>query len=310
MTGDISKREFSGGFTLLELAIVVLIIGVLTAGALAVVKPLLAQAQHRATEANMDHVIDVISAYAQRNHRIPCPADPNEAVTAQPYGAEVGSGANGDQIGDCDDPAGGERIEGIVPFRTLGLYIEDIRDGHGRFLTYAVSPVFARDPAQPLQVHKRCRVAGTWVDAGDSRNPMRARFCCPDLAVPPATDLIVTDAAGAPLWTFARDGSAGSYDDADVAFSSAATFDLAADNVTTIAFVLVSHGPNGFGAFSPTGARLPTLGATPGAGELANADGDNAFVAAPRSPIFDDSLKWRTQDQIYAETGAGSCAFP
>lgn len=299
-----------GGFTILELAVVILIIGILTAGTLAIVKPLLIQAQYRATDANINRVIDVISAYAQRNHRIPCPANPDGAAAAQPFGAEVGSGVDGDRVGDCDNPAGGERVEGIVPFRTLGLSLDDVQDGYGRFLTYAVSPAFARDTTQSLGAHKRCRVIGKWVEAGDSRNSVKARFCCPDLGVPPMTDLAINDNGGEPLWPFWRDASGGSYDAADVAFSSAATFDLAADNVTAVAFVLVSHGSNGFGAFSDSGTRLPTLGNAPGAGELENANGNNTYISAARDDVFDDLVRWRTQDQIYAETGAGSCAFP
>lgn len=300
----------SGGFSLLELAVVVLIIGVLAAGVLTLARPLLAQTQLTATEANMDRVIDVISAYAQRNHRIPCPANPDEAGGVEPFGAEAGSGAGGDQIGDCDNPAGGERFEGIVPFRTLGMKAEEVRDGYGRFLTYALSPVFGRDTQQALGAHKRCRVDGTWVQEGDSRNLHKARFCCPDIGVAPSTDLIVKDEDGAPLWPLVRDASAASYDAADVAFSSAATFSLAADNTTVLAFAIVSHGMNGYGAFLSTGSRLSSGGAAVSTDENENLDGDNVFVSRDRSVLFDDVLMWRTQDQIYAETGAGSCAFP
>lgn len=302
------------GFTLIELASVLVIIGVLFAGLLALVKPVLYQVKLSATEANMNRIIDVLSVYAQRNSRLPCPANPDITVASEPYGAETGSGSAGAGVGDCDEPGAGERVEGIVPFKTLGMTLDDVRDGWGNMITYRVSPAFARNPAAGAGAHMRCRVDNVWVSGGANRQPAKARFCCPDTAVAAATDIAVRDGAGKPMWPLARDSKGLSYAPVDTAYTGAVAFDLADDNVTAIAFMLLSHGHNGVGAFLESGGRT-SAGGIAGTGETENANNDNVFISLPHSLAeslqhFDDVIMWRTQDQIYAETGAGSCSFP
>ena len=80
------------------------------------------------------------------------------------------------------------------------------------------------------------------------------------------------------------------------------------------ALVLVSHGPNGKGAWLGNGtnnrATLPESGP-----ELQNADGDQIFVDGPWNlkpgpAYFDDIVRWMTQDGIMAAHGALSCSYP
>lgn len=317
-----SYSKDTKGFTLIELSIVLLIIGILAASTFAAFRPMIEGGRVRTTEANMNRIVDVMSAYIQRNHRIPCPADPDQSVVVQPFGMEVGSGAAGGNIGDCDDPVT-EMVEGIVPFKTLGISIDEVRDGWHNFITYRVSPVFTRDTtAAGLLVHERCRVEDIWVVGGNNRNPAKARFCCPDTAVNPNTDLDIRDETNIVLWPFVRDITppAGPptppwpYAAAGVSIANP-NFDPTDDNVTALAIILLSHGKNGFGAFLADGTRITAGGMVVGDSEGENRNGDNIFVSRPRSMVlsglyFDDFLIWRTQDQIYAETGAGSCAFP
>ena len=310
MAGRHSKAQ--AGFTLVEIAIVIIILGLAMAGVIAFVDPVLQQSRQKATEANMQRIMDVVSVYAQRNYRIPCPADPDPAGT-EPFGAEVGSGASGANIGDCD--GAGDMVEGIVPFRTLGLTIDDVYDGWGDFITYAVSPVFADDTADPaLQTHERCRIDDLWVTGGTNRNPMKARFCCPSTGVAVGTDLVIQDEAGDNLWLLGRTTSG--FAPVNVSYASGTTFDIITDNVTAPAFILVSHGPNRYGAYLQGGARVPGIAARTGDGEDENQNSDNVYVSA-RSNLsaddndnFDDIVMWRTQDQLFAETGVGTCVTP
>lgn len=302
------------GFTLIEIAIVITIIGVLTAGFLSTIQPIFHQSKLTATEANMNNIINVISGYAQRNNRIPCPSDPDQSSVAQPFGTEFGSGAAGDNVGECDDPGAGDIIEGVVPFKTLGLSLDDIKDGWGNFITYRVSPVFAQDTTDALNVHKRCRVDGLWIDSGSNRNPAKARFCCPDLVLM-GNDIVIDDENGDEMWVFDRDAAAISYSTAGEVIASGTTFDITDDNVTQIAFVLISHGANRYGAFLPNGGRTGGTAGAFGDDEEDNQDPAEDFVTAPMNTRegnnhFDDIVMWRTQDQTYAETGAGSCSFP
>lgn len=302
------RNDWDRGFTLVEMAVVTMIAGVLLASVLKVVVPYMEMARLKATKANMERTIDVLASYAQRNNRIPCPAEPDQGMTAQPFGAERGSGPNGDQIGSCS----GAETEGIVPFRTLGMHENEVQDGWKNFITYKVSPVFTLDPRDVTnQAHARCRTEGIWVQTGGNRNPQKARFCCPAISpFPQATDLRIEDGNGKTLWAFPR--SAAGYDAVDVVEPFPVWFDAATDNVTVPAVMLVSHGKNGFGAFLSSGGR--TTG-TSGNDEQENADGDQVFIDRDRSTSgdanhFDDLLVWRTQDQLYSETGQGICTLP
>lgn len=76
-----------------------------------------------------------------------------------------------------------------------------------------------------------------------------------------------------------------------------------------IAYVVVSHGANGAGAFVPQARGLRE--AVPTAGpERLNSDGDLNFVDYPRSDQaaapYDDSVRWQTRDALVLRaTGAG-----
>jgi prepilin-type N-terminal cleavage/methylation domain-containing protein len=64
------------GFTLVELAIVTLIIGFLLAGTLAMLRPYLKSAQLNATRAKLETISFALADFAQQHGRLPCPAQP------------------------------------------------------------------------------------------------------------------------------------------------------------------------------------------------------------------------------------------
>lgn len=81
------------------------------------------------------------------------------------------------------------------------------------------------------------------------------------------------------------------------------TDEVPADITTAGAYVLLSHGSNGFGGYLPSGARLSVTGGS--ANEDENADDDITFVKAPYNPTagasyFDDIVMYRTKDHIEA----------
>lgn len=303
----------SKGLTILELAVAMIIMGVVIAGILSIINPMIESGKIKETEKKMERIVDIMAVYAQRNNRLPCPADPDRAATAQPFGAETGSGSDGDGLGSCD--GAGDLIEGIVPYKTLGLSRQDIVDGWGSDLTYRVNPTYARDPsaAGNNTVHARCRVNMIWIDpdTGQNFNPAKARFCCANSAQS-ANDIVIEDEDNELLWPFTRD--TGNDADPDTPVASDTIFDPGSENTTMPAFILISHGRNGYGAYLDNGFRMEALGNS-GIDEDENQDGDDNFVMAPRNmsggnDYFDDIAIWRTQDQLYSETGEGSCVFP
>lgn len=176
------------GFTLLELSLVMIISGLILGAMVSSYLKWNDLLRSNKTQENMSIIEDALSAYSSRNYRVPCPADPaNIGATTEPIGAERGSNVSG-SIGNCVIAM----AQGIVPYKTLGISSDYIRDGWGNYITYKVNPTFTQDPdSDVVQVHARCRttdwfegsiLVGTspnqWLDGGRNISPKKARFCC------------------------------------------------------------------------------------------------------------------------------------
>ena len=321
------------GFTLAEMAVVILISGLLLAGAASMSIPLMREARRVETQAKLENIAKAIDFYAAQNLRVPCPAAPDARENKEPFGSEMGSGPAGKIVPmDCGtDP---KDWEGIVPFRTLGIPVDWIRDG-GHFITYAISPGFAQDVGNDkIPVHARCRTAD-WFNAGIlyppnindpktnkqasdvllPKNVRKARFCCSGSFL--IDDLVILDAHGKPQIAVPRETNADSYKPANVSFpdpSKPASVIPDNDRATAPVYVLISHGLWGEGAFSGVG-RKKTAGWRMTPAEKENANGDRKYVEIPvperagKEKSFDDTVLWRTQDMIFAAQN-GSCSLP
>lgn len=325
--------SMQSGFTLVEMAAVVFISGLLLAGAASMAIPMMRDARRLETHAKLENIAKAIDFYAAQNLRVPCPASPNMSTKHEPWGAEMGSGPGG-KILPIDCGTDHKDWEGIVPFKTLGIPVEWIRDGN-HFITYAISPGFAQDVSKDsIPVHARCRTAD-WFTAGLvyapnindpktnqqaanvllPKNDRKARFCCSGSFL--TNDLIILDASGKPQIAIARQTSAESYKPANAPFPDpgkpAATIPDN-DRVTAPVYVLVSHGQWGEGSFSGNG-REKTSGWRMTAAEKENSNGDGKYAEIPVTARagaekgFDDTVIWRTQDMILA-TQNGSCSLP
>ena len=193
-----SKENNQGGFTLIEMAVVMIIASLIIA---ALVSSYLRWNDLLRSSKTGEHIAivnDALSAYAARNYRVPCPANP-AGNGGEPFGMERGSGPNGSGFGNCIDLGTGE-VEGILPFRSLGIDAEIARDGWGNFFTYQVDPTFtqnmdvvAEDAGDPvvIPVHAKCRTLD-WIEGATIVNAagvdrleggrnvalQKARFCC------------------------------------------------------------------------------------------------------------------------------------
>lgn len=116
------------GFSLVELSIVVLVIGiVLTMGIGAWTANLENQA-HASTAQRQATVKEALTGYLRRNSRLPCP----DTDFAAPDGIENRATA-GDPTTACT------AAFGVLPYVTLGLARDAVRDGWGNFFSYHVS---------------------------------------------------------------------------------------------------------------------------------------------------------------------------
>ncbi len=200
------KRRLQKGFTLVEIAIVIAILGVVMASGVAVFNNYVRSEKADKTEVKADRALDALSLYAQRYNRLPCPADP--AAAAASAGVEKNNGrCFTTTTGATTGYSIANAATGILPWRTLGLSEEDARDSWGRYFTYKPAPHLTMDTRSATSfvstsgsnavVHDACRTPQWFARNGFSTshvNRPKALFCCN--ATPPSTFLSVI--AGVP----------------------------------------------------------------------------------------------------------------
>lgn len=122
------------GFTLVEMAIVLVISGLLLTAALSVGNAQLQSARISSTKQKQEAVRLALINYITRNNRLPCPAIAALAPIAAGYGAEAAT------PGTCTGTVmNGAVTTGIVPWRSLALSDENAEDGYYHRFTYQVA---------------------------------------------------------------------------------------------------------------------------------------------------------------------------
>lgn len=188
--GALSRRLNNTGFTLAEMAIVVLLIGIMLTLGLGILKSQADSAAYSATAKKQAVLKDAMVTFLRNNWRLPCP-DTN-VTPPGPDGTENRIGA---VTTACTSNFG------VIPYATLGLPREMALDGWGNYMSYHV-------PFLP--------VANDWTRTANF-NPAALGT------------LTVNSAPATPITTNAM-------------------------------AIIVSHGKNGYGAYTVKGTRnvLPT----------------------------------------------------
>ncbi|WP_047540101.1 prepilin-type N-terminal cleavage/methylation domain-containing protein [Methylotenera versatilis] len=133
------------GFTLVEMAIVLVIIGLLLSAIVGVGNAQIQQARISATKQKEDLIRIAIINYITRNNRLPCPAVPTIAEGAVGYGVEA------PLFGTCTGTViNGAVSTGIVPWSSLGLTDENATDGYYNRFTYQVTLTATNTNAQTI----------------------------------------------------------------------------------------------------------------------------------------------------------------
>lgn len=122
------KPAAQNGFTLIELAVVLMIVGLLLGGMLVPLSAQLEQRNITDTQKSLSEINEAIIGYALVNGRLPCPADPTIAT---------GSANAGISRATCTTAA---NSTGVLPWATLGV---SETDAWGNRFTYRVTPDFA-----------------------------------------------------------------------------------------------------------------------------------------------------------------------
>jgi len=104
------------GFTLIEMAMVFVLIGLMVGGGLFALAPVIDKSRMNQTSATLDQVENALELFAIRYSRLPCPADGSLAATDPNYGLEQPAGG----ATTCTI-TGATDAKAVIPWRTLGI---------------------------------------------------------------------------------------------------------------------------------------------------------------------------------------------
>lgn len=226
------------GFSLLEMAMVLAIIGLVMGTILSMTKTLTTSSKIAATQSKEALIKAALINFIATNNRLPCPADP---TPAQLTGANAGTEAI--TAGVCNVAPNGLVVTGIVPWVSLGLTQDAATDGYNQLFTYQVTLTATTTVAvNAVTVTGQRTISGLRGDISIfSSTPIN-----------PATSL----------------SSLGN----QINYCTPVSY-VGAVNPCAAVAIIVSHGADLYGAFTNGGQILPNT-----ADELENANKDSNFV--------------------------------
>ena len=122
------------GFTLIEMGIVLVVIGLILSGGLVAVAPVIQNSKISETNQRLDRIEQALIVHVVRYGCLPCPAAGATASTAAGAGQANGTYSSGCTATAC----AAVPTQGVVPWLNLGLSEADITDGFGTRIAYAV----------------------------------------------------------------------------------------------------------------------------------------------------------------------------
>lgn len=141
-------RRLQNGFSLVEMAVVLVIVGFMVGGLLTPLSMQLEQRKAGETRKALDEAREALLGFALRNGYLPCPAV---------------SAANGLEDRNGENCNGGKRA-GFLPWVTLGL---PQLDSWGHIFRYSVTPAFANSRVPFTLATRRDITIGTRDPAGN-----------------------------------------------------------------------------------------------------------------------------------------------
>jgi prepilin-type N-terminal cleavage/methylation domain-containing protein len=255
------------GFTLVEMAVVLFIFGLLIAGVLGPLETQLEARDRNSTISTMNEIIEALYGYAITHGRLPCPDTDGDGLpdmTNEPYDPSDAT------TSDCDGGTFSDD-EGFLPWVELGVAQGDAWGN--RFRYFVRSPQFTR-PDSDLPAFSSDRICD-----GDVA-PQELDLC--------ATGNVTVQTRG---------------DDPGTAGMQGKFLSTLANNLPAI---VLSHGRNGLGATSTGGAARPTPATSTDEAENTNGDttfvsrgysGDSSTCADSNAEdsalcAFDDIVMW------------------
>lgn len=114
------------GFTLVELAVVMVIVGIVLTMGLKMVNSTLDNASFSESKAKQERIKLALLSYLRTNGKLPCPDNSGDTVVATGVAAPSCNSLAADGYG-------------IVPWQTLGMSRDDVIDGWGNYFSFRVA---------------------------------------------------------------------------------------------------------------------------------------------------------------------------
>ncbi len=134
-------RRAGKGFTLIEMAFVMVILGLVFSGAIRIVKPFLDSNKGEITQRHLDIVQKALQVYVIRYGCLPCPASgtANGGVAGQNPGVALNTGGTYVTSAVHCTSVACATANNVVPWITLGISEEEASDGWSDRIRYAVA---------------------------------------------------------------------------------------------------------------------------------------------------------------------------
>ncbi len=273
--GYLKKQQ---GFSLIELSVVISVAAAATVGVLSWTQPTISTNSTKAIETRhkMQEVQKSIEAFRVRTKRLPCPADP--LMRSDSTRSSIGT-------------------DYITPTATShDYYINNFGMEDLDTTQSSVNGVDTRGVDCPVSVGA-IPVFSLGLDESYMHDAWGRRMtyhvaptlCGADTGVPgspTATDISISQSIGCTDNDYKNKTG-------NITVTNGST-----TLTTSSAFVLVSHGANGAGAFLPSGTKLAASG---NANEAENSNGDTTYIKADQNATFDDIVIFATRNQIESQ---------
>lgn len=319
-----NEKATQQGFTLVETALGLLVLGLFMGAVMSFMPFRNDEFAINVTKERQKRVAVAMSDYANKYGYLPCPSQVWDDLN------RIGLTGNEWRDESSASPQNCPQQVGIIPFRNLGLSMQDAYDGFGNLMSYTVTAdatlIFENNPRDvdnvwgvSSQIADRCQVRELWFDPDPlvmrNRNIAKARFCCREpLGSPPErSNQIIWYENGQLAEEYGPTDADRRLLDSDPNVSMPTK-----GTITYFTYVLRSHGRNGGFAwiFNDGGVwgRIPSLHmdmTTSNPEEMWPVTRINFYNMIKDTPAYsDDIVLWRTQEMTIAETNKTSCAVP
>ena len=294
------------GFSLVEMALVLLIVGLLAAVFLPATNTLLDNNRRKETRAKLEALEQAMVRFVMVNRRLPCPADGALGT------GNAQSGVEQRLAQECTAMA-----TGVVPWRSLGVPADAAMDAWGNLITYRVWARTSGGVGSAINTSLAMDGGMDFSECDPAKltPPSPAEYRCTGANAQPLGALLAGGGMQARGFRVCRDACPATTTPTPGTFEVARRIDG-----NGAAYFLISHGANKFGAYNAAGQLLTTAnGSGPGAREtihrnnqgLRATDLDNTFYIdadydeRPGSNYYDDIVVRPTVISIAMAAGLG-----